>query len=67
MKTDCDLQDHVPGWPSLDGVLMQAPDETGLIDFYQAHGFKGLATSLDAGELSLPTKASAPEQCRWFE
>ena len=55
MKTDCDLQDHVPGWPSLDGVLMQAPDETGLIDFYQAHGFKGLASSMAAAD-----KSSAP-------
>ena len=52
MKTDCDLQDHVPGWPSLDGVLMQAPDETGLIDFYQAHGFKGLVTSMASKDQS---------------
>jgi DNA polymerase-1 len=52
MKTDCDLQDHVPGWPSLDGVLMQAPDEKGLIDFYQAHGFKGLVTSMASKDQS---------------
>ncbi len=48
MKTDCDLQSHVPGWPSLDGVLMQAPDETGLVDFYKQYGFKGLVTALSA-------------------
>jgi DNA polymerase-1 len=45
MKTDCDLQAHVPGWPSLDGVLMQAPDEAALVDFYKQYGFKGLVTS----------------------
>jgi DNA polymerase-1 len=22
MKTDCDLNSHIPGWPSLEGVLM---------------------------------------------
>ena len=46
MKSDCDLQHHVPGWPSLEGVLMQAPDVTGLLDFYRQHGFKSLLTSL---------------------
>ncbi len=50
MKTDCDLQAHVPGWPSLDGVLMQAPDEAGLVDFYQQYGFKGLVSSLAGGD-----------------
>ena len=49
MKTDCDLQAHVPGWPSLDGVLMQAPDEAALVDFYKQYGFKGLVTSLEGG------------------
>jgi hypothetical protein len=36
----------------LDGVLMQAPDETGLIDFYQAHGFNGLVTSMSSKDQS---------------
>ncbi|MEN9688268.1 MAG: polymerase, partial [Pseudomonadota bacterium] len=49
MKTDCDLQAHVPGWPSLDGVLMQAPDEAALVDFYKQYGFKGLVSSLEGG------------------
>jgi len=46
MKTDCDLQHHVPGWPSLEAVLMQTPDEAALKDFYQAYGFKGLVSSM---------------------
>ena len=50
MKTDCDLNSHIPGWPSLEGVLMQAPDEGGLKDFYQAHGFKGLVSSMSAND-----------------
>ena len=51
MKTDCDLHAHVSGWPSLEGLLMQAPDEAGLIDFYKQYGFKGLLASL-GGEAS---------------
>jgi DNA polymerase-1 len=59
MKTDCDLQAHVPGWPSLQGVLMQAPDEAGLMDFYQQHGFKGLVTALSGDTPVTKTAASA--------
>jgi DNA polymerase-1 len=49
MKTDCDLSSHIASLPSLDGIQMQAPDEAGLIDFYQQHGFKGLVTALQGG------------------
>jgi DNA polymerase-1 len=46
MKTDCDLSPYLPGWPSLEGVRVQAADETGLLDFYQQYGFKGLSAAL---------------------
>jgi DNA polymerase-1 len=49
MKTDCDLSAHIAGFPELQGVLMQAPDEAGLTDFYQQYGFKGLVTALQGG------------------
>jgi len=59
MKTDCDLSAHVAGLPSLEGVVMQAPDQAGLIDFYKQYGFKGLVTALEAGEGAEPSaKAS---------
>jgi len=48
MKTDCDLSTYVNGWPSLDGVLVQAADENGLLDFYKQYGFKGLVSSMSA-------------------
>jgi len=48
MKTDCDLSAYVNGWPSLDGVLVQAVDEAGLLDFYKQYGFKGLVTSMSS-------------------
>ena len=49
MKTDCDLSAHIAGLPSLDSIQMQAPDQAGLIDFYQQYGFKGLVTALQGG------------------
>ena len=49
MKTDCDLSAYIAGLPALDGIQMQAPDEAGLIDFYQQYGFKGLVTALQGG------------------
>ena len=59
MKTDCDLSAHVAGLPSLEGVVMQAPDQAGLIDFYKQYRFKGLVTALEAGEGAEPSaKAS---------
>ena len=46
MKIDCDLREYVPGWPHLDGILMQAADEAELLAFYRQYGFKGLATAV---------------------
>ena len=48
MKTDCDLSAYVSGWPSLDGILVQAVDEAGLLNFYKQYGFKGLVSSLSS-------------------
>ena len=59
MKTDCDLNAYIAGLPSLDSIQMQAPDEKGLIDFYQQYGFKGLVASLEAGEGSQPSAKAA--------
>jgi len=40
VKLDCDLSDHVPQWPSLDALAIEAPNMPGLLDFYTRHGFK---------------------------
>jgi len=40
IRTDCDLVDHIQGWPALDALALQAPDLAGLLAFYTAHGFK---------------------------
>ena len=47
IKTDCDLQNEVPGLPALDAIHKQAPDMAGLRDFYTRFQFAGLLKKLD--------------------
>ncbi|MEO0002611.1 MAG: polymerase, partial [Pseudomonadota bacterium] len=49
IKTDCDLSGPLPGLPSLEGLAQRERDSAGLRDFYQRHGFKGLARALEVG------------------
>jgi DNA polymerase I len=46
MKTDCALDDYIPGLPAFDGITLGEPDAAGLAPFYEQYGFKGLARSL---------------------
>ena len=59
MKIDCDLREYVPGWPHLDGILMQAADEAQLLAFYRQYGFKGLATAMTGDAPAPRTNATA--------
>jgi len=53
IKTDCDLQSHVPGLPQLDALRVAPQDVDALRAFYERYGFKGLAKSLgSASELA---------------
>jgi DNA polymerase-1 len=47
IKTDCDLQQHVPGLPQMDALRVSEPSVDALRSFYEKYGFKGLAKSLD--------------------
>jgi DNA polymerase-1 len=40
VKLDCDLSAHVPQWPELDALAIEAPNLPGLLDYYTRHGFK---------------------------
>ena len=46
VKTDCDLQQYVPGLPALDAVLVRAPDAAAMKAFGERFGFKGLVRLL---------------------
>lgn len=40
VKCDCDLSEHVAGWPVLDALALREVDNEGLKDFYGRFGFK---------------------------
>ncbi|QOF80190.1 DNA polymerase I [Variovorax sp. 38R] len=51
IRTDCDLNGHVEGLPSLEGLPVGAPQAAGLKPFYEKFGFKSLVKSLEAQEV----------------
>ncbi|MDD0838428.1 DNA polymerase I [Curvibacter sp. HBC61] len=59
IKTDCALGDWVPDLPRFDALSLRAPANDALRDFYEHHGFKGLARALGGGA-SAATSAPAP-------
>ncbi|WP_334155351.1 DNA polymerase I [Tepidimonas sp.] len=61
IRTDCDLDGHVPGLPSLEALRKCAPDTEALRAFYQRYGFKGLARALggEGDAAAAPTPAAA--------
>ncbi|RCW72971.1 DNA polymerase I [Pseudorhodoferax soli] len=51
IRTDCDLAEHVAGWPAegaFEGLKFAEPDPVQLLDFYQRYGFKTMARDLEA-------------------
>ncbi|MES2423634.1 MAG: DNA polymerase I, partial [Pseudomonadota bacterium] len=46
IKTDCDLDDHVAGLPSLDALTTGTEDSAALKTFYEQFGFKTLVKSV---------------------
>jgi DNA polymerase-1 len=58
IKTDCELDGHVPGLPALDAVAVKAQETEALRTFYERYGFKGLAKSLGGGAGDAPTDVS---------
>ncbi|WP_092949596.1 DNA polymerase I [Roseateles sp. YR242] len=47
VKLDCDLCEHVAGWPALEALTFKPMDEAGLLEFYTRHGFKTLKRELE--------------------
>ncbi|ADU35892.1 DNA polymerase I [Variovorax paradoxus] len=51
IRTDCDLEGHVTGLPSLEGLPVGAPQTSELKPFYEKFGFKSLVKTLEAQEV----------------
>ncbi|MET0208453.1 MAG: 5'-3' exonuclease H3TH domain-containing protein, partial [Burkholderiaceae bacterium] len=61
VKTDCDLAEHVTGWPTLDSLALRELDRAGLIEFYQRYGFRTFIKELEGGGSGAgPAAAAAP-------
>ncbi len=58
--TDCDLADHVPGWPNLDGLALREVDKPGLLAFYQRFGFKAWLREVDGAPPAAPPSEGLP-------
>lgn len=63
VKLDCELAEHVAGWPTLDELAFREPDKAPLGEFYKRNGFKAWLEEL-TGEAPEPkarkTAPSAP-------
>ncbi|MGQ3053614.1 MAG: DNA polymerase I [Roseateles sp.] len=58
VKVDCELAEHVAGWPALEDLAFRAPDKAALAAFYTRNGFKAWIEEL-TGEAPAP-KPKAP-------
>ncbi|HJV70425.1 DNA polymerase I [Ideonella sp.] len=55
--TDCDLAEHIPGWPDLRALALSEVDKPGLLAFYERFGFKAFRKEL---ETALGRNGEAP-------
>ena len=60
VMTDCDLKEHVPGWPALDALALRPPQREALLDFYIRYGFKAWRKELEDSLGIIATATAAP-------
>jgi len=51
IRTDCDLKDHIPGFPELEDIVIGGQDVEKLKAFYERYGFKGLVKQLETHDV----------------
>lgn len=59
VKVDCELAEHVPGWPQLEDLAFREPDKAALGEFYVRNGFKQWLEEL-TGTAVIPKPKAAP-------
>jgi DNA polymerase I len=62
VATDCDLAEHVMGWPSLEALAMREVDREGLLNFYERYSFNTWRKALEAATAVSVPVASAKAQ-----
>jgi hypothetical protein len=58
--TDCDLGDHVPGWPVLDALALREVDRKTLLDFYKRYDFRSWRRELEQALALAAQKIATP-------
>jgi DNA polymerase-1 len=51
IRTDCELKDHIPGFPALEDIVIGGQDVEQLKVFYDRYGFKGLVKQLESHDV----------------
>ena len=59
VKTDCELAEHVVGWPSFDALTLKPVDKDALLGFYNRFGFKSMKRELEES-MGATAAAAAP-------
>lgn len=70
IRTNCELAEHIPGFPSLDDIVIGGQDTEALKAFYERYGLKGLARQIDTHAVPpelLPTEAARAPQGALFD
>lgn len=57
--TDCDLAEHVAGWPGLEALKLGGIDASGLLDFYERYGFRAFKRELEAEDSASAAKQTS--------
>ncbi|MBL0419602.1 DNA polymerase I [Ramlibacter sp. AW1] len=62
IRTNCELAEHMPGFPDLEDIVINGQDTEKLKTFYDRYGFKGLVRQLEQHEVPPETlKARAAQ------
>jgi DNA polymerase-1 len=51
IRTDCELKDHIAGFPDLQDIVIGGQDVERLKEFYERYGFKGLVKQLESHDV----------------
>jgi DNA polymerase-1 len=57
--TDCDLSEHIAGWPGLEALTLHEVDRPALLDFYNRYGFRTWKRELEEGGAAASDAPSA--------
>jgi DNA polymerase-1 len=60
VRCDCDLANHIPGWPTIEQLALREVNREGLLDFYGRYGFRAWRKQLEADMGLAPADAPVP-------